>query len=119
VSTPNILSNTTMNGDYQSQAVGTSATAIVTNAAASGKLYKVIHLNVANIHATNPGNLTVDVYDGSTARRIITLLPIAINSAITVLDVNRPVILLEGYTLRLTCSASSVLEATAHVEIWS
>src|SRR5438270_104255 len=47
MTTPNILSNTTVNGDYQSQAVTASATTIVSNALASGKLYKVVHLNIA------------------------------------------------------------------------
>lgn len=119
MATPNILSNSTVNGDFQSQAVTGSATAIVSNAAASGKLYKVVHLNAANIHATNTGSITVDVYDGATARKVISGMPVPINSSITVCDRDRPIYLLEGYSLRLTASGSNIFEATANVEIWS
>ena len=67
---PNIVNVATINGNTAVQAVGTSATAIVTNSAASGKIYKVNLLVVANIDGANNADLTVDLYRSSTAYHI-------------------------------------------------
>jgi hypothetical protein len=50
---PNIVNVATITGKTAVQAVGTSATAIVTNSAASGKVFKVNALYVSNIDGAN------------------------------------------------------------------
>ncbi len=50
---PNIVDVTTIIGKTAVQAVGTSATAIVTNSAASGKVLKVNALYVSNVLELN------------------------------------------------------------------
>lgn len=110
---PNIVNVATITGKTAVQAVGTSATAIVTNSAASGKVLKVNALYVSNVDATNSATLTVDLFRSSTAYRI----GVIIISPYDTLDViNKAFYLEEGDSLRLTASAVSRLEAVCSYE---
>ena len=110
---PNIVQVSTIYGNTAVQAVTTSATAIITNSAGSGKVYKVNGITVANIDATNSATLTVDLYRSSTAYRMIANITIAINTAYTPIDKTLSLYLLEGDSIRLTARANSRLEAIA------
>ena len=110
---PNIVNVTTIYGNTAVQQVTTSATAIVTNSAASGKIYKLNGIIVANVDATNTATLTVDLYRGSTAYRLINNVAISINTSYTPIDKTLSLYLLEGDSIRLTANANSRLEATA------
>lgn len=110
---PNIVNVTTIYGNTAVQLITTSPTAIVTNSAASGKVYKINAIVVSNVDASNSATLTVDLYRGSTAYRLINNLTIAINSAYTPIDKSLCLYLLEGDSIRLTASANSRLEAVA------
>lgn len=111
---PNILSLTTLNGKTAVLAVTTSATAIVSNAASSGKVLKVNFLSISNVDGTNSADITVDVFRSSTAYRIALAVPVAADSSIQILE--KPVYLEEGDSLRLTASANSDLEAVCSYE---
>ena len=50
---PNIVNVATINGNSNFQNGSTTNTAIVTNAASSGKVYKVNVLNISNIDGVN------------------------------------------------------------------
>jgi hypothetical protein len=113
---PNIASLTTIKGMTAVQAVGNSATAIITNSAASGKVLKVNALYIANIHASGAGTVTVDVYRSTTAYRIANAVVIPINSTFVAIQKESPIYLEEGDTLRLTGNAASYLEAVASYE---
>lgn len=108
---PNIVNVTTIYGNTAVANVTTSATAIVTNSAASGKVYKVNMLVVSNIDATNSANLTVDLYRSSVATNIISNIAVAINTAYTPLDKTLSLYLLEGDSIRLAANANSRLQA--------
>ena len=110
---PNIVNVTTINGNTAVQQVTTSATAIVSNAAASGKIYKINAIVVSNVDAANAALLTVDLYRSSTAYRLIYNLSIGINTAYTPIDKSLCLYLLEGDSIRLTASVNSRLEAVA------
>lgn len=110
---PNIVNVTTIYGNTAVQLVTTSATAIVTNSAASGKIYKINAIVVSNVDASNSASLTVDLYRSGTAYRMITNLSIAVNTAYTPIDKSLCLYLLEGDSIRLTASANSRLEAVA------
>ena len=110
---PNIVNVTTIYGNTAVQQVTTSATAIVTNSAASGKIYKLNGIIVANVDATNTATLTVDLYRGATAYRLINNVAISINTSYTPIDKTLSLYLLEGDAIRLTANANSRLEATA------
>lgn len=110
---PNIVQVANIYGNTAVQAVTTSATAIITNSAASGKIYKVNGITVSNVDATNSATLTVDLYRSSTPYRLINNIPITINTAYTPIDKTLSLYLLEGDSIRLTANANSRLEAVA------
>ena len=62
MSAPNIVNVTTIIGKTAVQAVGTSATVIVENSAASNKVFKVNALYVSNVDGTNDAEITLDLF---------------------------------------------------------
>ena len=111
---PNIVNVTTITGKTAVQAVGTSATAIVTNSAASGKVFKVNALYVSNVDGTNNADITVDIFRSSTAYRIASTVVVPADGALDV--ITKAFYLEEGDTLRLTASAAGDLEAVCSYE---
>jgi hypothetical protein len=111
---PNLISASAIYGKTAVQAVTTSATAIVTNSAASGKVLKINALYVANVDGTNNADITVDVFRSSTAYRIASTVTVPADGSISVLD--EPIYLEEGDSLRLTANANSDLEAVCSYE---
>jgi len=116
MSAPNIVAVTNIIGNTGVLAVTNSATAIVTNSGASGKVYKINCLIVSNVDASNSATLTVDLYRSSTAYTIINAVTVAINTSFTPIDKTLSLYLLEGDTLRLTANANSRLQAVCSWE---
>lgn len=111
---PNFIKTTSMYGKTAVMQVGTSASAIIDNAAGSSKVLKVNCLMIGNVDTVSSYKLTVDIYNGSFASRIVSSLSIPANSGIDVLA--RHVYLEEGQSLRLTSDTASKLEAIASYE---
>ena len=110
---PNIVNVATITGKTAVQAVGTSATAIVTNAAASGKVFKINALYISNADGTSNADITVDLYRSSTAYHIAKTIVVPADATLDV--ISKAIYLEEGDSLRLTASAS-VLEAVCSYE---
>src|SRR6056300_1283582 len=104
---PNLLSLTTINAQTAVQAITTSATAIVTNSAASGKVYKVSALYVSNVDGTNSATVNVDIYRSSTAYHVAKTVAVPADATLDV--ISKSLYLLEGDSLRLTASVNSDL----------
>jgi hypothetical protein len=111
---PNIVNVATITGKTAVQAVGTSATAIVTNSASSGKVLKVNALYVSNVDGTNNAEITVDLYRSSTAYHVAKTITIPADATLDVLA--KAIYLEEGDALRLTASTASDLEAVCSYE---
>lgn len=111
---PNIVGVTTITGKTAVLAVTTSATAIVTNSAASNKVFKINALYVANIDGTNACDLTVDIFRSSTAYRIASTVAVPADATLDV--ISKSIYLEEGDALRLTAGANSDLEAVCSYE---
>ena len=111
---PNIVNVSTITGKTAVQAVGTSATAIVTNSAASGKVFKVNALYVSNVDGTNNAEINIDIYRSSTAYHIGKTIVVPADATLDV--ISKAIYLEEGDTLRLTASAASDLEAVCSYE---
>jgi hypothetical protein len=111
---PNIVNVTTITGKTAVQAVGTSATAIVTNSAASGKVLKVNALYISNVDGTNNAEITVDLYRSSTAYHVAKTVVVPADATLDVLA--KSIYLEEGDSLRLTANAASDLEAVCSYE---
>lgn len=111
----NLLNTATITAKIAGLAVTTSATAIISNSAASGKILKVNALIIANINGTTAATCNVDVYKGgTTAYRIAYLVSVPAGSSFATVD--RPIYLEEGDSLRLTASSNSYLEAVCSYE---
>jgi hypothetical protein len=111
---PNIVNVSAMYGKTAVLVVTTSATAIVTNTAASGKVLKVNALYVANVDGTNNATVDVDVYRSSTAYRIAYTITVPADATLDL--INKPLYLEEGDALRITANANSDLEAVCSYE---
>lgn len=111
---PNIVNVTTIYGKTAVQAVSTSATAIVTNSAASGKVLKVNALYVSNVDGVNNADVNVDIYRSSTAYHVAKTVVVPADATLDV--ISKSIYLEEGDALRLTGSAASDLEAVCSYE---
>ena len=111
---PNIVNVATITGKTAVQAVGTSATAIVTNSGSSGKVFKVNALYVANVDGSASADITVDLFRSSTAYPIASTILVPADSSLDV--VSKAIYLEEGDSLRCTASASGDLVAVCSYE---
>jgi hypothetical protein len=114
---PNIVNVTAIYGTTYVQAVGVSATAIVTNAAASGTVIKLDALYIGNIDTSASYKITVDLYRSSTAYNMLYQISIPAGAGLDVLS--KSIYLQEGDTLRLTADTASKLQAIASGEVIS
>ena len=111
---PNIVNVATITGKTAVQAVGTSATAIVTNSAASNKVFKINALYVSNVDGVNSASVTVDLFRSSTAYKIAHTITVPADATLDV--ITKPLYLEEGDSLRLTASVSGDIEAVCSYE---
>lgn len=111
---PNIVNVTAIFGKTAVQAVGTSATAIVTNSAASNKVFKINALYVSNVDGTNNAEITVDIFRSSTAYKIANTVVVPADATLDV--ISKAIYLEEGDSLRLTANAAGDLEAVCSYE---
>ncbi|WP_291813028.1 hypothetical protein [Limnobacter sp.] len=111
---PNIVNVATITMKTAVQAVGTSATAIVSNPASSGKAFKVNALYISNVDGTDNAEINVDIYRSSTAYHIAKTVIVPADATLDVLS--KSITLEEGDSLRLTANAASDLEAVCSYE---
>jgi len=111
---PNIVGVVTITGKTAVQAVTTSATAIVTNSADSGKVFKVNALYVSNVDGVNTADVNVDIFRSSTAYHIAKTVSVPADATLDI--ISKSIYLEEGDSLRLTASANSDLEAVCSYE---
>tara|TARA_R110002153_G_scaffold221810_1_gene374240 strand:- start:89 stop:442 length:354 start_codon:yes stop_codon:yes gene_type:complete len=111
---PNIVNVTTITGKTAVQAVGTSATAIVSNPAASGKVFKINALYVSNVDGTTNAEINVDIFRSSTAYHIAKTIVVPADATLDV--ISKSVYLEEGDTLRLTANTASDLQGVCSYE---
>ena len=114
MASPNIVGVVTITGKTAVQAVTTSATAIVTNSAASGKVLKVNALYVSNVDGASAADVNVDIFRSSTAYHIAKTVSVPADATLDI--ISKSIYLEEGDTLRLTASANSDLEAICSYE---
>ena len=113
---PDLCNPTKVEAKNGKQAVSTSATAIVSNSASSNKTYRIVSLYVSNVDGSSAADVTVDVYDGTTARHICKTVSVPADATLSVIAKDEPVYLMEGDSLRLTAGTSGDLEAVVSYE---
>jgi hypothetical protein len=111
---PNIVNVTTITGKTAVQAVTTTPTAIVTNSAASNKVFKINALYIANVDGINAADITVSVFRSSTSYRIANTISVPPDSTLDILS--KSIYLEEADELRLTAGVNGDLEAVCSYE---
>lgn len=114
---PNIVNVTNIYGKTALQAVTTTPTDIVVNAAASGTVVKVNMLSIANINGSNAATVTASIYRSSTEYKIAHTISVPAGASLVTLDKTSQVYLEEGDSLRLTASTNAYLHAVCSYEI--
>jgi hypothetical protein len=113
---PNLVNVATIYGTSTGAALTTSTTtALITNSAASGKVYKVNDVYVTNISASS-ATVTMDVYNGTTAYKIAYTLAVPVGATVVVVDRNSYIYLPEGWSIRGGASANSAVETVISYE---
>lgn len=109
---PNIVNVTTIYGKTVGAALTTSTVDILTNSAASGKVFKVNTILVANTDTSVSASATVTWYDASATATysIAKTVSVPANSTLVVLDKISQIYLEEGDKISSLASAASKLE---------
>jgi hypothetical protein len=90
--------------------------AIVTNSAASNKVFKINSLVISNVDGTNNADITVDLFRSSVAYRLANTISVPADASLVVISKDTSIYLEEGDSIRLTASAVSDLEAVCSYE---
>ena len=117
---PNIVGVTAIVGNTASVAVGTSATSLASNAASSGKVFKINSIVIANIDGTAAADVTVNIYSaaalGGTGLAIASTISVPADASLIVTDKTTAFYLLEDRSIGALASASGDLVATISFE---
>ena len=118
---PNIAAVTDIKGNTYSVAVGTSATQVVSNAASSGKVYKINTIMVANIDGSASAEVTVNIYSaaglgGGSPTAIASTIAVPADSTLIVTDKTTSFYLLEDRSIGAIASAAGDLVITCSWE---
>ena len=111
---PNIVNVTTIYGNSSQTALSTtSATSLVSNAASSGKVYKINSIVVANVDGTNNTEVTVNVYSqaalGGTAYALASTITVPADASLIVIDKTTSFYLLENQSIGATAGTANDL----------
>ena len=118
---PNIVSVSAIYGENSLTSLSTtSATSIVSNAASSGKVYKINSLIVANVDGTNNAEITINVYSaaalGGTAYALASTVSVPADATLVVIDKNTSIYLKEDQSIGATAGAANDLVVVASWE---
>ena len=117
---PNIVSVTSIVGNTLSAAVLTTATQLASNAASSGKVFKINSIVIANIDGVSAADVTVNIYSaaslGGTASAIASTISVPADASLIVTDKSTAFYLLEDRSIGALASAAGDLVATISFE---
>lgn len=118
---PNIVNVSTITGKTGYLALSTtSATSLVSNAASSGKVFKINMIQIANVDGTSACDVTVDLHSaaaaGGTAYSLISTASVAPDSSLVVLDKNTAIYLEEDKSISVTAGTANDLEVIVSYE---
>jgi hypothetical protein len=118
---PNIVNVTTIFGNSSSTSLTTTAaTSLVSNAAASGKVYKINSIVAANVDGTTAADISINVYSaaalGGTAFPIASTISVPADATLIITDKTTSFYLLENQSIGATAGTASDLVVTASWE---
>jgi len=118
---PNIVNVSTITGISSTTALSTtSQTTLVSNAASSGKVFKINMIQVANVDGTAAADITIDVHSaasgGGTAYSLVSTVSVPADASLVVLDKNTALYLEEDRSITATAGAANDLEVIVSYE---
>jgi hypothetical protein len=118
---PNIVNVAAIYGNNASVSLSTtSATSIVSNAASSGKVFKINTIMVANVDGTNAADITINKYSaaalGGTAFPIASTISVPADATLIIVDKTTSIYLLENESIGATAGTASDLVVTTSWE---
>ena len=118
---PNIVDVTTITGKSATVALSTtSQTTLVSNAASSGKVFKINMIQVANVDGANAADVTIDVHSaasgGGTAYSLVSTISVPAYSSWVVVDKATANYLEEDKSITATAGTANDLEVIISYE---
>jgi hypothetical protein len=113
---PNIVNVTTITGKTVGAALTTSSADIVTNSAASGKVFKINAIYVSNVDGVNNADVTVGFFDSSASATYELANTISVPADATLDLISKHIYLEEGDKITALASANSDLEIVVSYE---
>jgi hypothetical protein len=121
---PNILQAATVVGNTSTLLISSDAnpfaTALVNNAAASGKVYKINSIVVANVDGSTAADITISIFSqddlGGTGTAIASTISVPADASLIVTDKTTSFYLLEDKSIGATASAANDLVVTCSWE---
>lgn len=118
---PNIVNVTTIYGNSSQTALSTtSATSLVSNAASSGKVFKINSIVAANVDGTSAADITISIYSaaalGGTAYPIASTISVPADATLIITDKTTSFYLLENQSIGATAGVANDLVVTASWE---
>jgi hypothetical protein len=118
---PNIVNVAAIYGNSsQTSLSSTSATSLVSNAASSGKVFKINSITVANVDGTAAADITINVYSaaalGGTAFPIVSTISVPADATLIVTDKTTTFYLLENQSIGATAGTANDLVVNASWE---
>ena len=121
---PNIVSVTSILGNTSSLLISSTAdpfaTAIVSNAASSGKVYKINSIVAANVDGTAAADITIKIFSaaalGGTGTAIASTISVPADASLIVTDKTTSFYLLEDRSIGATASAANDIVVTCSWE---
>ena len=121
---PNIVNVTSILGNTSSNLISSTddpfATALVANAASSGKVYKINSIVVANVDGSAAADITIKIFPNDdltgTGTAIASTISVPADASLVVIDKTTSFYLLEDKSLGATASAANDLVVTVSWE---
>src|SRR5210317_2402878 len=118
---PNIVGVSTITGKTSTTSLTTtSATSIVSNAASSGKVFKINMIQIANVDGTNACDITIShnsaAAGAGTNSEIVSTISVPADASLVALDKNTAIYLEEDRSITATAGTANDLEVIVSYE---
>jgi hypothetical protein len=121
---PNIVAVTAIVGNTSTNLISSTAdpfaTALASNAASSGKVYKINSIVVANVDGTSAADITIKIFSaaalGGTGTQIASTISVPADASLIVTDKTTSFYLLEDRSIGATASVANDLVVTVSWE---
>ena len=113
---PNLKSPTTITGKTARYAVTASLANALANSAASGKVFKINSIFCANVDGTNPADISVSIYNGTTDFYLAKTLTVPADATQIISSKDTYFYLEEGDSIRAAANVAGDLELVISYE---